>query len=87
MRSSLSFLLGFAMVALVTTTSAQVPVRVFNVRDYGAKGDGVLFDRVKLPATAGAARVVLKNVNGLTIDRSPGLADLKREEPIANEQL
>ncbi len=45
------------------------------------------FDRVKLPHAAGAPTFALKDVTGLAIANSPGLADTKRTEKIADEKL
>jgi polygalacturonase len=48
--------------------------------------DAVL-DRARLPHAADAAALVLKNVNGLSVRHSPGLADTDRPGLIADEKL
>lgn len=47
----------------------------------------VAFDAVKFPHAASAPAFVLKNVTGFAIHNSPGLAETKRDQPIANEKL
>jgi hypothetical protein len=48
---------------------------------------GVTFDAVKFPHAANTPVFVLKNVTGLAIHNSPGLADTQRTETIADEKL
>jgi hypothetical protein len=44
-------------------------------------------DHVKLPAAAGANRLVLRNLNGFAVSSSPGLADDRRDGRIDAEKL
>ena len=44
-------------------------------------------EHAKLPHAPDAAAIALKNVNGLTVQASPGLADTTRTEKIADEKL
>jgi polygalacturonase len=44
-------------------------------------------DHVKLPAAAGANRLVLRNLNGFAVSSSPGLADVRRDGRIDAEKL
>ena len=47
----------------------------------------VAFDAVKFPHAASAPVFALKNVTGFAIHNSPGLAEAKRAEKIADEKL
>lgn len=48
---------------------------------------GADIDQVKFPAAPGASTLVLKDVTGLAIHRSPGLPETQRAEKIAAEKL
>jgi len=45
------------------------------------------FDHVKFPAAAGAAHIILKNVDGIAVHNSPALPETRRDEKIADEKL
>jgi hypothetical protein len=45
------------------------------------------FDAVKFPHAASATSFVLKNVDGFAVHNSPGLAETKRAEKIADEKF
>lgn len=69
LKSSLLLLIAFAVGA---TAFAQTPARVFNVRDYGAKGDGIAIDSpainsaIDAAAAAGGGTVVFPAGNYLS---------------------
>ena len=48
---------------------------------------GVSFDTVKFPHAAGAPVFTLKNVDGFSVRNSAGLADARRDQPIASEKI
>jgi polygalacturonase len=45
------------------------------------------FDHIKAEHAAGTPIFVLKNVNGFAVRNSPGIADTRRDQPVADEKL